>query len=178
MAALGFQSTEAIALDTVPAAACGEDDAVGCKLLSCEVPFLDAGAGARISKWQPEIVKFNCAFHNVADATSLASSVAGMGYAVLGAHWRDDNSFSLRNLTALNTMASFPAPDWDRMNIIGVRDPQMTHVLLSIGRLYCGEETRIGELRVANTIRNDYIARLEEALAVAQSSDTFKLRQS
>jgi len=165
----GFKSSGEINLATVPAGPGNENDFTGCKLLSCEVPFLDAGAGSRIAAWRPEMVKFNCAFHNVADASSLATSVAGMGYAVIGAYWRDDNSFGLRSLVNINMLTTFPAPDWDRMNIIGVRDAKMAHVLLSVGRLYAGEETRIGELRVANSIRNDHIARLEEALAVHQS---------
>ena len=92
-----------------------------------------------------------------------------MGYATVGAYWRDDNSFGLRGVVNINALAAFPAPDWDRMNIIGVRDAKMAHALLSVGRLYAGEETRIGELRVANAIRNDHIARLEEALAAHQS---------
>jgi hypothetical protein len=170
LTAPGFKSSADIKLASVPAAPGDEKDFAGCKLLSCEVPFLDADAGSRIAAWRPEMVKFNCAFHNVADASSLAASVAGMGYAVIGAYWRDDNSFGVRSLVNINMLATFPAPDWDRMNIIGVRDAKMAHALLSVGRLYAGEETRIGELRVANSIRNDHIARLEEALAVHQSS--------
>jgi hypothetical protein len=167
-AAPGFRASAAVDLASVPATTGAEADATGCTVLSCEVPFLAADAGARIKAWQPDILKFNCAFHNVADAESLASSMTGMGYTVLGAHWRDDNSFSFRSLTRLDYLAAYPAPEWDRINLIGVRDQKRLHALLSVARLYVGEEKRIGELRVANAIRNDHIARLEEALAVQQ----------
>ena len=95
----------------------------------------------------------------------------GLGYTVIGAHWRDDNSFAIRSLAQMNYISAFAAPEWDRMNLIGVRDDAYAAVLLSVARLYVGEEKRIGELSVANAIRNDHIARLEEALAVHQSLD-------
>ena len=178
LAAPGFKSSAAIDLAGVPAKACEESEAAGCTFLSCEVPFLGADAGARISAWKPAIVKFNCAFHNVADAGALASSLAGMGYTVIGAHWRDDNSFSIRNLNQMQPIEGFQPPEWDRLNVIGLRDPARVHALLTVARLYAGEEKRIGELRVANEIRNDLIARLEDALAAHQVSDVFKLQRS
>ena len=170
-----FKSKGEIDLASVPAVVAAESDLADCTFLSCEVPFLGADAGARISAWKPAIVKFNCAFHDVADAGQLAASLAGMGYTVLGAHWRDDNSFSIRTLTQINHIAAFQPPEWDRTNVIGVRDPARARALLTVSRLYTGEEKRIGELRLANAIRNDHIARLEEALAAHQ---TAKLQQS
>ncbi len=178
LAAPGFKSSAEIDLARVPATTCRDDDAANCTLVSCEASFLAGDAGARISKCQPAIVKFNCAFNNVADADSLASSLANMGYAVIGAHWRDDNSFSIRSLTNVNRIQAFPAPEWDRMNLIGVRDPARAEALLTVARLYVGEEKRIAELRVANAIRNDHIARLEDALAAKQDSEIIKLRRS
>ena len=178
LAAPGFKSPAKIDLAEVPASACGEDDPAGCTLLSCEVKFLGGDAGARIGRWKPEILKFNCAFQDVADAASLAASMEGMGYSVLGAQWRDDNSFAIRSMVGLAPIASIQPPDWDRITLIGVRDEARLPALLAIGRLYAGEEKRIGELRVANDIRNDHIARLEDALLAHQRSDTFKLRKS
>ena len=174
LAAPDFKSKGEVDLATVPAVVAAESELAGCTLLSCEVPFLGANAGAQISAWKPAIVKFNCAFHDVADAGQLAASLAGMGYTVLGAHWRDDNSFSIRSLTQINHIAAFQPPEWDRTNVIGVRDPARARTLLTVARLYTGEEKRIGELRLANAIRNDHIARLEEALAAHQ---TAKLQQ-
>ncbi len=168
LAATGFQSRAQIDLASVPAVAAPDSEAVGCTFLSCEVPFIAADAGAKISAWKPAIMKFNCAFHDVADAGQLAASIAGMGYTVLGAHWRDDNSFAIRHLARLDILSTFVRPEWDRMNIIAVREPARVQALLTVSRLYVGEEKRIGELRVANEIRNDHIARLEDALAAHQ----------
>jgi hypothetical protein len=178
LAAPGFKSSAEINLTGVPAAPCGEEAAAGAALLSCEAPFLNADTGGRVGRWKPAIVKFNCAFHNVADAASLASSLKGMGYTVLGAHWRDDNSFAIRSLTSITHISAFAAPEWDRMNLIGVRDPDRARALISLAHLYVGEEKRIAELRVANAIRNDHIARLEDALIAHQTSDVFRLQRS
>ena len=178
LAAPGFKSPAKIDLAQVPVVACGEDDPAGCTLLSCEVKFLGADAGTRIARWKPEILKLNCAFQDVADAASLAASMEGMGYTVLGTQWRGDNSFAIRSVVGLAPIASIQTPDWDRINLIGVRDAARLPALLAIGRLYAGEEKRIGELMVANEIRNDHIARLEDALLAHQRSDAFKLRPS
>jgi len=169
LAAPGFRSKSEIDLTKVPGTACTEDGSTNCTLLSCEIAYLGGDAGARINKWKPEIIKINCAFNDVADAGTLASSMKGMGYTVIGAHWRDDNSFAIRSLAAMDKLDAFPAPEWERMNLIGVRDATRVPTLLSVARLYVGEEKRIGELRLANAIRNDHIARLEEALSAQQA---------
>jgi len=169
VAAKGFRADVPVDLAAVPATAVSVDGGA-CTLLSCEVNHLGGDAGARIAAWNPEIVKFNCAFHNVADASALAESLTGMGYIVVGAHWRDDNSFAIRSLTNINLMSAFAAPEWDRMNLIALRDPGRAQVLLSLARLYVGEEKRIGELRLANAIRDDHVARLEDALMAHQTT--------
>lgn len=165
-----FKSKADLDPATVPASFAQDEEIAGCTFLSCEVPFLGPDAGARLNAWKPAIVKFNCAFHDVADAGQLAASLEGMGYTVIGAHWRDDNSFAIRSLTQIDHLAVFQPPEWDRLNIIGVRDPARVHTLLNVARLYVGEEKRIGELRVAKAIRNDHIARLEDALMAHQKN--------
>ena len=132
----------------------------------------------RIAQWRPRIVKINCAFHNVADAGQLASSLTEAGYDLLAAHWRDDNSFNLRSVAEIVPLASLGAPAWDYTNLIGFRDARLRDFVLTIGRLYAGEEQRIAELRVANAVRSDTIARLEDALIARQPSNLFKLRPS
>ena len=53
-------------------------------------------------------------------------------------------------------------------NVIAVRDPAHARILMTIGRLYVGEERRIADLRLAHAIRGDQIARLEDALMARQ----------
>ncbi len=96
------------------------------------------------------------------------------GYVVLAAVWRDDNSFAIRSLTRLEPVERILIADWDRTNIIGVRDPEHAQTLLTIGRLYTGEENRIGELRVAKAIRDDHITKLEDALMAHQTKGAVK----
>jgi hypothetical protein len=123
-------------------------------------------------------VKINCAFHGVADASDLAASLGEAGYQVLAARWQDDNSFDLRAVTGFGPLGPRDAPDWDRTDLIAVADDALRETLLTIGRLYAEEERRILELRVANAVRSDTIARLEDALVARQPSTLFKLRPS
>ncbi|MCA0201978.1 MAG: hypothetical protein LCH56_14295 [Proteobacteria bacterium] len=164
----GFRSDAKIELTEVPAETMAEASIPACTLLSCEAKFLPADTAAHIRRWQPGIVKFNCAFYDISDASGLAQSVAGLGYIPLAALWRDDNSFGYRAISNLGALASFPNLEWDRTNLIAVRDAAFAQTMLSLARLYVGEERRIQELRVANAIRNDYIARLEDALQAYQ----------
>src|SRR5690606_38273859 len=95
-------------------------------------------------------------------------TMTGFGYHVAAAVWRDDNSFGYRSLSGFGPLESLPSIEWDRTNLIGIRDAAFAKPLLTVARLYVGEERRIADLRVANTIRNDYIARLEDALMAHQ----------
>lgn len=166
----GFRSDAPIKLTDVPAPTTPEASIPTCTLVSCEAKFLPPTTSDLIKRWQPAFLKFNCAFYEISDASGLAQSIAGLGYLPLVALWRDDNSFGYRSLANFGPLSIFPNVEWDRTNLIGVRDPATAHALLSIARLYVGEERRIVDLRVANAIRNDYIARLEDALQAHQKS--------
>lgn len=170
LATPGFRSDAPVNLADVPAAQTPEAAIEGCTLLSCEAKFLPADAASNIKRWRPDVLKFNCAFYDIADAGGLAKSVAGLGYIPLVALWRDDNSFGLRSLSSFGGLANFPNLEWDRTNLIGVREPAMAQAILTIARLYVGEERRIADLRVANSVRNDFIARLEDALQAHQKA--------
>jgi len=169
-----FKSSAPINLIEVPALTQSDTEIAGCTLLSCEAPFLRPETSGLIARWKPDYLKFNCAFHDVADASALATSLAGLGYTVLAAHWRDDNSFAYRSLAQFVPLNAMPVPEWGRTNLIGVRDKEAAAALLSIARLYVGEERRIADLRVANAIRNDHIARLEDALMAHQNAAAVK----
>jgi len=173
-----FKTGTPFDLTSVPARGLTDQDQGPCALLSCEAPHLRADTASYIQRWQPSVVKINCAFYGVADAAALAPTLRNAGYMVLGAMWRDDNSFALRSVEHIVPLDQIQSPDWDRLNLIGVRDADHAHMILTIARLYCGEERRIGELRVANKIRNDHIAKLEDALIAKQPSDVFKLQRS
>lgn len=174
----GFKSKTDIDVSEVPAATPAEADIINCTLLSCEAPYLKADTSERIAKWRPDIVKINCAFHDVSDASSLTEPLTASGYTVLGAVWRDDNSFQIRSLMGIDLIGAIQLPEWDRINLIGVRDADHAQRIVTIARLYAGEEKRISELRVAKAIRDDYITKLEDALMAHQKTDVFKERPS
>ncbi|HCX15265.1 MAG TPA: hypothetical protein DGZ24_08105 [Rhodospirillaceae bacterium] len=173
-AAPGFVAKSDINLAEVPASTPSEEDIIDCTLLSCEAPHLKSGISERMKRWQPEIIKINCAFYDVADASSLAASLANAGYAVLGAVWRDDNSFGIRSLASLGFLDAIRVLEWDRTNLIGVRDRAHAQNIITVSRLYIGEEKRISELQLAKAVRDDYINKLEDALMAHQRADVFK----
>ncbi len=177
IAATGFTGGK-VDLSAVPARALADEEISAATVLSCEAPHLGRDTAGRIARWQPEIVKINCAFHNIADAQPVADILGAGGYHLLGAHWRDDNSFHIRAVDEVAPLAVFNPPAWDQLDIIAVRDAKLMKAILAFGRLYVGEEARILELRVGNMVRNDTIARLEDALVTHQPSDVFKLRTS
>ena len=67
---------------------------------------------------------------------------------MIACHWRDDNTYRIRSLSRMERLASFGAPDWAHLNLIGVRDAEVARRVLTIARLYAGEERRIAELRL------------------------------
>ncbi|MBX7199517.1 MAG: hypothetical protein K1X51_09080 [Rhodospirillaceae bacterium] len=176
MAATGFAGAK-VDLAAVPARSAGDDEISAVTLLSCEAPHLNRDTAGRIARWRPAVVKINCAFHNIADAQPVADTLAANGYHLLGAHWRDDNSFHIRAVDEISPLSVFDPPSWDQLDIIAVRDAGLVRAILTLGRLYAGEEARILELRVGNMVRSDTIARLEDALVAHQPSDVFKLRK-
>ncbi len=177
VAAAGFAGAK-VELAEVPARAMRDEEIASATVLSCEAPNLNRDTAGRIARWQPEIVKINCAFHNIADAQPVADVLAANGYHLLGVHWRDDNSFHIRSVDEISPLAVFTPPAWDQLDIIAVRNAALMKAILTVGRLYVGEEARILELRVGNMVRSDTIARLEDALVAHQPSDVFKLRKS
>jgi hypothetical protein len=177
IAADGFTGA-GVDLAALPATQKPDDEISAVTLLSCEAPHLNRETPLRIARWRPEIVKINCAFHNIADAEPVAASLASSGYQLLGSHWRDDNSFRIRTVSEIAPLSYFKPPVWDQLNIIAVRDAGLMKAILTMGRLYVGEEARILELRVANAVRSGTIAQLEDALLAHQPSDVFKLRRS
>lgn len=177
VAAEGFAGAK-VDFAAIPARTLRDDEISAVTVLSCEAPHLNRDTAGRIARWQPEIVKINCAFHNIADAQPVADTLKAGGYHLLGAHWRDDNSFRIRAVDEIAPLAAFTPPAWDQLNIIAVRDAVLVKTILTLGRLYTGEEARILELRVGNMVRSDTIARLEDALVAHQPSDVFKLKKS
>jgi len=177
LAAKNLPTAAPIKLPDVPAEECDVASVPSPYMISCEAPALDAAAMQTIERLKPEVVKINGAFHK-ADPTpeAFARKLGSLGYTMLGAHWRNDNSFAVKMLSYIGKLSVFEPPEWNRLDVIAIRDADVAKAVLNFGRLYAGEEKRIGELRVAQSIRNDYIARLEDALAVHQSRGTFKLK--
>jgi hypothetical protein len=172
IAAPGFAAKNPVDLATVPAQAGDEAAGEGAEIVSIEAPMWPTEGFARLTRWKPACVKVNCAFHGLDSqrCEDMAGMLAGLGYTLLGAHWRDDNSYALPSLSRLDYLAAFPGRDWKHLNLIAVRDPSRARALTIIGRLYAGEERRIAELRLANVVRGDHIARLEDALMVHQKA--------
>jgi hypothetical protein len=139
-------------------------------VLSCEAPGWPADARAKLERWRPAMVKVNCAFHGIDDrrGDDIAATLAELGYTVLAALWRDDNTYGFGSLARIDYLAAYPSRDWKHLSLIAVRDPARAKTILTVSRLYVGEERRIAELRLSNAVRGDQIARLEDALMVHQ----------
>lgn len=165
-----FQAARPIDLAKVPAQTIPPNEIGLADVLSIEAAHAPAGLAELRSVW-PAIVKVNLAFNDAADALgpSTAESLANAGYAVLGAHWRDDNSYRIDSLSRIEMLAALQPPEWPRMNLIACRDVAMAEAIIRIGRVHAGQERRIADLRVGEAVRNDHIARLEDAVQTLQA---------
>jgi hypothetical protein len=172
-----FRSARPVDLAQVPAVTIDDADLKGAALISTEGPYWTDGELARVAAATPDAVKVNCAFHDMASGriAAIAGQLASIGLTVIGAHWRDDNTYRIRGLHRIDVLSAFEPPEWPRLNFIACANPTLVTGIISIGRLYTGQEQRIAQLRLSEAIRNDHIARLEAALVAAQQSPHFKL---
>ncbi len=184
-AASGFQATQSIDLAQVPATT-SDDGTIGQPtLLSCEGPFwapqdlTKLQNLVKVKRWQPRIVKVNYAFYDIdpVQVQTVVSEFASLGYFILGAHWRDDNTMRIRSLNRIDRLDAFQPPEWSRLNIIACAEERLALMMMRIGRLHAGQEQRIAQLRISEAVRNDHIARLESALIKSQSSPHFTVEK-
>jgi hypothetical protein len=138
-------------------------------VLSIEGPFTEPGLPRALSA-RPVTVKINFAFYDLPPTTGAdaAARLAGAGYVLLAAHWRNDNTFGLRSLSCVEPLASLQPPEWPRLNLIASRDVRLAETVLRLGRVHAAQERRIADLRVGEAVRNDNIAKLEDALQALQ----------
>jgi hypothetical protein len=164
-----FKSTGQVDLGAVPAHV-GDDAGMSPDIVSVEGTLWPSDARTRLQQLLPGMVKVNCAFHGLDDhrCDEIAATLQGVGYTLLATHWRDDNTYGLGSLARLDLLGAYAPRDWKRLNIIAVRDRARARSLIILGRLYVGEERRIADLRIANAVRSDHIARLEDALMAHQ----------
>jgi hypothetical protein len=166
----GFQARGDIDLAAVPARSGGEEQLAGADLVSLEAPTWPADAEPQFRRWAPRAIKVNAAFHNLDEAkvAGVAAVLGKLGYQIVACHWRDDNIYAIRSLSRIDRLEALGAPDWKHVNLIALRDADLARLLLTIGRLYVGEERRIAELRLSHAVRGDHIARLEDAMMALQ----------
>lgn len=185
-AAAGFQALRPINLADVPATT-GDEATIGQPtVLSCEGPtwagqdIIKLQNLVKVKRWQPRVVKINYAFYDIdpAEIQTVAGELTSLGYIVLAAHWRDDNTMRLRALNRIEQLALLEPPEWPRLNFIACGDARTAQMILRIGRLQAGQEQRIAQLRLSEALRNEHIARLEAALIKNQPSQHFKLKAS
>lgn len=157
----GFKSLRPIEPARLPPTGSGPAD-----VLSIEAALLDTAALAV----DAATIKINFAF---ADALGdrgarLAADLTARGYVVLGAHWRDDNTYRIRSLERIDLLAALEPVVWTRTNLIACRDPHLAEVIVRFARVYAAQERRTAELKVGEAIRTDYIAKLEDAVQTLQ----------
>jgi hypothetical protein len=172
-----FRSLRPLELAHVPAEVLANEDIGGAAVVSAEGPFWSDDVALRVARVKPGVVKINCAFHDMPPAriAALAAQLGALGLTVVGAHWRDDNTYRIRALHRIELLSGFEPPEWPRLNFMACASEGLAKSIIKIGRLHSGQEQRIAQLRLSEAIRNDHIARLEVALVAAQQSPHFKL---
>jgi len=156
----GFRSVKPIEPARLPPQGTGAADVV-----SLEATLMDGAVP------DAAIVKVNCAFADAVAERGMAAAneLSKRGYIVLGAHWRDDNSYRIRSLERIDLLAALEPVVWHRINIIACRDPARAEVIVRFARVYAAQERRAAELRISEAIRTDYIAKLEDAVQTLQA---------
>lgn len=155
----GFRSLKPIEPARLPPQGTGNADVV-----SLEAALMDNVPDAAI-------VKVNCAFADAVAERGMAAAneLAKRGYFVLGAHWRDDNTYRIRSLERIDLLAALEPVVWHRINIIACRDQARAEVIVRFARVYAAQERRAAEMKVGEAIRTDYIAKLEDAVQTLQA---------
>ncbi|MBL8643860.1 MAG: hypothetical protein JNK21_07995 [Rhodospirillaceae bacterium] len=184
-AAMGFQAMAPINLAEVPATTTDDGTIGQPTLLSCEGPFwapqdiIKLQNLVKVKRWQPRIVKLNYAFYDIepAQIQAVVGELSSLGYVILGAHWRDDNTMRIRALNRIDRLEMLQPPEWPRLNFIACAEERTALLIMRIGRLHAAQEQRIAQLRVSEAVRNDHIARLEAALVKNQPSPHFSLQK-
>jgi hypothetical protein len=171
-----FEALRSLSLTEVPAQVIDEAMIVNPTLVSCEAQTWTGDDLARVARWKPRVVKINCAFSDIdpAQIQMIAKSLAALGLIVLGSHWRDDNTFRIRWLNRIDRLEALQPPEWPRLNFIACASTQNAEAISKIGRLHAGQEQRIAQLRISESVRSEQIARLETALIATQQSPYFK----
>ncbi|MDX2223510.1 MAG: hypothetical protein SFV21_12220 [Rhodospirillaceae bacterium] len=168
----GFAAPQSFAAGQVPATAVAALPHAAA-LFGLQAAQWSDDTPAAIAAAQPGVVKINAAFGDDADAErakAAASALAGLGYLLIGAHWRDDNTQRLRGLNRVEPLAALEPPEWKRLDLIGCRAPTLAERIVRIGRVHAGQERRVAELRLAEALRADYIMKMEDALQALQGA--------
>ncbi len=171
-----FQPLRAINITEVDAQVVDEQSIIRPTLVSCEAQAWTATSLTEVARWQPRVIKVNCAFSELESAhiQAISKELTGKGLTVVASHWRDDNTYRFVSLNRIDFLDNLHPPEWTRLNFIACADEKIAKMIVKIGKLHVGQEQRIAQLRVSEAVRNDHIASLEKALIAAQQSPYFK----
>ena len=171
-----FQPLRAINIAEADAQVVDEPSIIRPTLVSCEAQTWTAASLSAIVRWQPRVIKVNCAFSELESSQiqAISKELAAQRLTVVAAHWRDDNTYRFISLNRIDFLDNLHPPEWTRLNFIACADEKIAKMIIKIGKLHVGQEQRIAQLRVSEAVRNDHIASLEKALVAAQQSPYFK----